>query len=425
MPNVLTAEALRKLGIPAEEFNASFAEMMRTGIRRVLGYQAATGGWGWYGPEQEDPFMTAVAVRGLSDCVRLGLAVDSVALRRGRERLRTLAGADENLDRRAYAAYALGEPDPVLLAKVDELSPWALALLALTKPDPTLVAKLAGKAEGDHWTAAGWARHDDLSVEATCYAIRALLAADPAHPLIPKATAWLLGQRRDGRWRSTRDTATAVATLLQVTTLERLAEGVAPAADAPALVRRIDVALNARDSRELLVDLANPLKSRFEAHFAAVQPGANVVAFAGPEFPFDAEVRLRSLDRSMRADARGVSIAVETDRPLAGLRRGDEVRVTLTVSAAADCEYAMVLSPIPAGAEVIRGSGEGGFERFEARYDQALFFLRKLGPAQTRLGYRMRCAYSGRYGVLPAWAGLMYNEAVCGSSEPKEALIGP
>ena len=125
-------------------------------------------------------FMTGIAVRGLSECARLGYPVDAVALRRGRERLRAIAKEDSVDDRRAYAAYALGEPDEALIARFDELSVWAQALLVLSFPPEqearavALARKLVPRAEGGRWTSTGWTRREDLSVEATCYAIQAL-----------------------------------------------------------------------------------------------------------------------------------------------------------------------------------------------------------------------------------------------------------
>jgi uncharacterized protein YfaS (alpha-2-macroglobulin family) len=74
---------------------------------------------------------------------------------------------------------------------------------------------------------------------------------------------------------------------------------------------------------------------------------------------------------------------------------------------------------------VIRGSGTGEFARFEDRYDKAIFFLRSLGSEPVRLQFKMRCSFAGRYAVLPAWAGLMYNEGLYGAGEARSASILP
>lgn len=436
VPNVLTAEALRKLGIPAEKFNASFEEMMRVGIERLLEYQTASGAWSWYGGSSEDLFMTACVVQGLSECERLGYKVDAVRLKRARERLREMARAEKNLELRAYAAYALGEEYEALLA-ADSLSPYAQALLVLTlhragRPEAAGVArKLAAAAKGDHWETPAWhQKWDDVAVETTGYAIRALAAVDPKHPLIRDAAGWLLAQRQGNRWRSTKDTAVAIGALLQVTELEVLAGAVgADAAAGPPRPKKIGLTLNGAERREVLIDLQNPLKGTFEAHFPAVGAGENRIAFdrldEHSDLKLDLELAMRVFEEKREPASNGVSVKVEYERPLETLRIGDDIRVTVTVAATDPVDYAMVLSPIPAGCEVVRGSGQGLFERFEARYEKALFFLRSLDATPRRLSYRLRAGFAGRYTVLPAWAGLMYNEEVHGTTAPSGAAVAP
>jgi uncharacterized protein YfaS (alpha-2-macroglobulin family) len=56
-----------------------------------------------------------------------------------------------------------------------------------------------------HWSAGG--------VEATAFALRALLAIDPQNKLIEPVTNWLIKNRRGAQWNSTRDTAIVVLAL--------------------------------------------------------------------------------------------------------------------------------------------------------------------------------------------------------------------
>ena len=113
------------------------------------------------------------------------------------------------------------------------------------------------------------------------------------------------------------------------------------------------------------------------------------------------------------------------DGVLESLRRGDEVTATVTVKAGSPVDYVMVTSPIPAGCEVIRGSGTGDFARFEDRYEKAIFFLRSLDEKVHRCTYRMRANFAGEYTVLPARAGLMYNEEIYGMTALGSAVIAP
>ncbi len=436
-PNVLTAEALKKLGIPTAEFNASFEDMMRVGQQRLLGYQNPAGGWGWYNAANEDPLMTAIVLHGLQEADRLGYKVDQVSMKRGRDRLRAFAKGETNLNQLAFQAYVLGEEVDRLLAAKGELSPYSQALLTLTlhrigRPEAAEIAKaLAASVKKDHWETPNWhQRWHNPSVETTAYALQALIAVDPNHPLIPLGREWLLSQRHGNRWRSTRETAVAISTLLKLTSLDRLGAAVAndgPKVDRAALLKKIGVSLNGGEPREILVDLNNPTRSTFEVHFGQVRVGSNTLQFqaldAHSDFEFDVEVTQRVFQPRTDAVSQGVEVKVAYDKPLESLRLGDEVTATVVVKAASPVEYVMVQSPVPAGCEVIRGSGAGNFARFEDRYEKALFFLPQLGEQELRLTYRMRCSIAGRFTVLPAWAGLMYNEDLHGTSAPAVATI--
>ena len=253
MPNVLTADLLKRMNVPVQEFNKSFEGMMRAGKERLTALQRPSGGWGWFEQDAEDPFMTACAVHGLGECDRLGTPVDSVVLKRGRERLLAMAKEEQDLNRLAYASYVLGAEFERLLQSPEKLSSYAQALLVLAlkkagRPEAGAVAgRLAAGVKRDHWETPDWYyKWDDVSIETTAYAIQALAAVNPGHPLIPEAVGWLLAQRQGPRWRSTKDTAVAIATLLQVTDLERLSGAVAVPGDAPreASLKRIAVVLN-------------------------------------------------------------------------------------------------------------------------------------------------------------------------------------
>jgi uncharacterized protein YfaS (alpha-2-macroglobulin family) len=439
VPNVLTADVLRKLKIPTANFNASFEGMMRVGVDRMTAFQNPSGGWGWFDRDGGDSYMTACAVHGLSECDRLGFKVDRVVLKRGRDCLRTIAQEEQDLNRLAYEAYVLGEEFERLLERREDLSPYARALLALTlhragRPETIdLIHSLLVSAKEDHWEMSRGDRPwGDLSIETTAYAIQALVAADPGNAMIPKASSWLLAQRIGNRWHSTKDTAVAIATLLQVTSLERLAEAVGQEGGgvrSESLLKKIGVTLNGGERREIHVDVNNPTRSLFEAHFGRVQAGSNVLAFQKldeqSDFKFDLEVMSRGFDAQAVAESRGMDVTVVPDRPLEAMRVGDEVTVTVTVSAASPAEYVLIQSPIPAGCEIVRGSGLGTFARFEDRYDRALFFLRSVEGEGVRLTYRMRCAFAGQFTVLPPSGSLMYNEDVYGIGAPERARIAP
>src|SRR5688572_16589310 len=62
-----------------------------------------------------------------------------------------------------------------------------------------------------HWGEDGiYHRWSDGGVEATAFALRALLAIDPTNKLVEPVTNWLIKNRRGAQWSNTRDTAIVV-----------------------------------------------------------------------------------------------------------------------------------------------------------------------------------------------------------------------
>ena len=80
-------------------------------------------------------------------------------------------------------------------------------LLSGTQPDASVIGNAHWGEDGIYW------RWSDGGVEATSFALRALLAVDPKNPLIEPVTNWLIRNRRGAQWSNTRDTAMTVLAL--------------------------------------------------------------------------------------------------------------------------------------------------------------------------------------------------------------------
>jgi uncharacterized protein YfaS (alpha-2-macroglobulin family) len=449
VPNVLTADALGKLNIPTEKFAADHPKMVKAGLDRLYALQREDGGWGWFDKDTSDPFMTACAVAGLSEAKRLGYAVDAVRLEEGVKRARKMALAEPDRNIRAWLCLALsrGEASPaidMLVENAGKLSPYALAAGALAlqrwgRPEAAdFRARLASVAGNGSWRTFDWKhRWENMEVETTALAVLALTEAEPFHPAIAPAVEWLLAQRTGNRWRSTKDTATAIHAILShvVATggkLDALARAVDSksrgAVNAPTLLKHAKLSVNG-SSRDVLIDLNNPGSTRFECHYSAgeLKRGENRVEIASEDgFEFDIEGTLRTTGGAPPADPKRFTITTTTDKPLDALRAGDEVVVTVTLTGQAEYDYVMAEVPIPAGCEVIPGSGDGEFSRFEARYEQANFFLLKVAPEATAtLRFRMRCLFAGAYTCLAPSAAVMYDESLSGSGASTQVRIGP
>src|SRR6185436_18066045 len=70
--------------------------------------------------------------------------------------------------------------------------------------DPSVMATAHWGEDGVYW------RWSEGGVEATSFALRALLAIDPQNKLIELVTNWLIKNRRGAQWSNTRDTAMVV-----------------------------------------------------------------------------------------------------------------------------------------------------------------------------------------------------------------------
>lgn len=241
---------------------ARLDEVVAKGLTRLADFQHADGGWGWWKGGSSDRYMSAYAVWGLTLARESGADVDAEMLRRGAAYLDVnLVEEEERPDMLAWLAHALavyadhtdGGHEPQHLERaLDDL--WrqhtrlnaftrALAALAMHHHDRgdqarILAANLANGAIVDdapesslvqrggggggtpyvqrtaHWGEDGvvW-RWSDGGVEATAFALRALLAIAPEHELVEPATNWLIRNRRGAQWKSTRDTAIVVLAL--------------------------------------------------------------------------------------------------------------------------------------------------------------------------------------------------------------------
>ncbi len=239
---------------------AQLDTITKAGLERLYDFQHADGGWGWWKQGDSDHWMTAYVVWGLTLAKEAGVNIKQDVLNRGMSFLdKTLVEEEENPDMQAFMLHALAAnhsktvkgiaPAPSdfqvkafdnLWQKRAALNAYTRALLALSahyfhyndkakmlienlengvkrdeRPDTSVL--VGGKPENAgvmgtaHWGEDGiyW-RWSDGGVEATAFALRALLAIDPKNKLIEPVTNWLIKNRRGAQWNSTRDTAIVV-----------------------------------------------------------------------------------------------------------------------------------------------------------------------------------------------------------------------
>jgi uncharacterized protein YfaS (alpha-2-macroglobulin family) len=239
---------------------AKLDDMTKAGLDRLYDFQHSDGGWGWWKEGQSDHWMTAYVVWGLSLANQAGVAVKPEVARRGAEFLdKTLVEQEENQDLQAFMLHALAAhkaaQNEAGLSKLEakafdnlwvsreKLNAYTRSLLALsahyfgkTAEAKTLIENLENGVKRDdrpdlsvlvkpetrdpkpetvlgtaHWGEDGiyW-RWSDGGVEATAFALRALLAIDPTNKLVEPTANWLIKNRRGAQWSNTRDTAIVV-----------------------------------------------------------------------------------------------------------------------------------------------------------------------------------------------------------------------
>lgn len=241
-------------------------DMTQAGLKRLYDFQHSDGGWGWWKEGNSDHWMTAYVVWGLSLARDGGVEVKEDVLRRAATYLdQNLIEEEENPDMQAWMLYAYStyvlsykhnpglpgkfyaKSEQNLWAHREELNAYTRALFALAEHNldntahaKTLIENLANGVKRDtrpdtsilitpdtshpapdtsvqgtaHWGEDGlyW-RWSDGGVEATAFALRAMLAIDPTNELVEPVANWLIKNRRGAQWNNTRDTAIVVLAL--------------------------------------------------------------------------------------------------------------------------------------------------------------------------------------------------------------------
>lgn len=236
-------------------------DMIQKGLERLYDFQHSDGGWGWWKEGDSDHFMTAYVIWGLSLARDAGIEIKDDALNNAASFLnQELVEEENNYDEQAWMLHALAAYHATmkhsevekfaatafenLWKNRERLNAYTRGLLALSAhnfgyadkaktlvenlengvkidnaPDTSILQRGTQSASATviataHWGEDGiyW-RWSDGGVEATAFALRAILAIDPQNKLIEPVTNWLVKNRRGAQWSNTRDTAITVLTL--------------------------------------------------------------------------------------------------------------------------------------------------------------------------------------------------------------------
>jgi uncharacterized protein YfaS (alpha-2-macroglobulin family) len=406
----------------------------KAGLDRLYNFQHADGGWGWWKDGDSDHYMTAYVLWGLSLARQAGIEVKSGVAERAASYLdKELVEEEANYDNQAWMLHALAvyhtgngpvqngtagvppaaSPDTQFQAKAfnnlftnrDRLNAYTRALLALaahyfgyapqaktlvenlengvkidTKPDTSIVQQGVQTSDPSVIATAHWGedqiswRWSEGGVEATSFALRALLTIDPQNRLVEPVTNWLVKNRRGAQWSNTRDTAIVVLTLndylkksgeLQSNmSYELLVNGnsvatkTLAAADALAAPTKFEV------SREFIRDGANDITIRRTSGTGALYFSAQAQFFSleEPIRPAGNEIFVRRQYFKLVNHATLLKGFVSERLPLNDgdtVKSGERVETVITIEAKNNYEYLLFEDLKPGGLEAVQlRSGE-------------------------------------------------------------------
>lgn len=475
-------------------------------LDRLYNFQHSDGGWGWWKEGSSDHFMTAYVVWGMTLAQQAGINVKPDVLSNAAAFLdKELVEEETSYDVQAWMLYALAsyhsgqKPDREgglsqfqtkafnnLWTNRDKLNAYTRALLALsahgfgydaqaktliqnlengvkvdTTPDVSIVQTGAQSSDPSvigtaHWGEDGiyW-RWSDGGIEATSFALRAMLEIDPANKLIEPVANWLIKNRRGAQWSNTRDTAIVVMTLDEYlhTTKE-----IQPQMGYELLVNGKSIA-----TKQIGADDALSAPTQFEIPREVIRDGTNEITIrrqsgAGPIY-FSAQSKFFSLEEPLTPAGNEIFVRrqyfklVNHQTLLKGyvservplndgetVKSGERVETVLTIEAKNNYDYLLFEDLKPSGLEAVAlRSGENVYAKElksgalksksstlmnfvsdanftgrqqwvyqELRDRKVALFIDHLPEGVWQISYEMRAESPGAFHALPVLGHAMY-----------------
>jgi hypothetical protein len=499
LPNVVVKSVLNQMGTelrqlklwqtssdPKKQPFRNLPKNVQVGLEKLYGYQRPDGGWGWWeGDETNDPHLTAYVMYALALTKQAGYEVNFNVATRGLtalgqqfDKVRVWNDAplakDVKRDRlreaetKSFVLFAYAEAlksfnkngggetasRDVAVKWFNELYPlrqkvgvYALALLTisahelgLNEPAATLAKLLERKAiwDGDmcHWKSTAmdytWMDND---VEATAYALKAMLKVKPdSHAIVP-TVLWLAKNRRDHYWYSTKTTAAVVFALADYMARSR---ELSPD-------ETIAVYVNGKLEKTLRFTTKDVTQPEVVLTFPRVggrctvrleKTGNGKVYYGFALRTYVQEDPILPQQRGFRVER---TYSIKDGKkwiPYNGqaLKVNDDVRVELKISGLHRCDYVMIEDMLPSGCEVKEderdgydGYDSGSYTRREGRDNRVVFFLTHFSGYDAkyplRLSYTFRPELSGTHVALPTVAMLMYQPEVRGHAREARLVV--
>lgn len=470
LPNIIVTRTIRELKLNELKSARELPVKVSKGLDRLYRFQHSDGGWGWWETDENNPFMTAYVVAGLSEAKGAGYEVQAPVMQRGRESLtQQLKSAEKKIesDIRSFMIYALvisGGADAALVEELykgrKELNNLGLALLALTvgRQNKDRIQALADELEKRatvtdreaYWESKRRPMIDffeDNKLEATAYAVKALSLAKPQSPVTGKAVRWLVNHRRFGYyWDSTKQTAMVIDGLINYLKITRELEP----------NYRLQVFVNntlVKEQEVTAADVQNPAGMVLnidrdplitgDNNIKIVKSGSGNLYYSLSAKYYTAEDKIAAqgsdqlkIEKSyfkLRAEKQGGKIVYQEEALAGPVTSGDTllVKLRLTGKNLRHMQYMMIEDPIPAGCEPVEqdelyelGSTAKPrrywreYDRRELRDQKVVFFKTDFyREPPVEFYYILKAQAPGAYNIMPAQAELMYQPEYRANSE--------
>ncbi|MBV6494768.1 MAG: hypothetical protein LDLANPLL_02805 [Turneriella sp.] len=459
LPALWASSAAEKLKLPLPVKKTELKEITDQGLRKLYGYQHADGGWGWWSDDPTDLYMTAYTLWGLVEAKKAGIPIDNEIFLKGVKYLsQKLTEEDLRKEKNSYAEHRLIFAERVAaMLPIDKKlkdkiyadwkwilsgnfnEPSALALIlegaiALSWKDiESLALKTLKKLEHTSKQGAYFERakkdgyfywYNDRE-ETTAQVLNALLQLKNSenNALEEKLVQYLIAQKKEQRWRSTKLSALvtkglasyALKTQEKLTSVKVVAE-----------VNGVKLTKTYNPKKSTAKDLEfNFTPNSKEANLNILRTGNGFFLLraewkhylnkplASPrEGKFRANRQYFSVNKNGNVYSKGKSQYT--------FKAGDLVMAEVSLAAPKGNEYLLLEDMIPAGFEPLNDAEL--VDLGSLRYDT----YANMPSAVTRLDERValaktylyennftprafyRAVFPGKYQAMPAQGGLMY-----------------
>lgn len=470
LPNVIVAEALKKLNPATRISKADLDAKVAAGLHRLADYQHDDGGWGWWKEDDSRVFMSAYVVGGLAQASR-SYELDAPSkqmLTKGKAYLQSQLSLHPRMmpDLRAYVVYSLSEAGAngmagqldSLWSRRSDLSSEGLALtgLAMLRGSDQRSAQIAGLLESKARQSGGLAYwpsvynplldlYYDNNAESTAFALRFLTHAKPGSSLLGEAAQWLILNKNGGEWQSTEQTAMVLFGLVDylAASQELTADfDVDVLVNGSSIGRRHFTAEDALSGADLALDVASSKLRPDGNQIEVIKQGAGRAYWSATGKYFSTEQKLyqsgtlslnitRDYFKLMPSQKDG-QVVYELKRLGGAVAPGDVLAVHLAVNGS-PASYLLIEDPIPAGTEFVQqedsykivgrpNAWDYWYTRREFHDDRAAIFATEFYGRKESF-YLLKVVNPGIFIISPAHVEPMYQPGIQATTDQLQLQV--